>query len=63
MFAMHASLTAKGYKVVSNGIDNHLVSVNLKNKEAKGTRAGLMGTTILAMVNCIDDSPTNFEHN
>ncbi|PWZ24210.1 Dehydration-responsive element-binding protein 2E [Zea mays] len=47
---MHASLTAKGYKVVSNGIDNHLVSVNLKNKEAKGTRAGLMGTTILAMI-------------
>uniref|UniRef100_A0A804MUD4 AP2/ERF domain-containing protein n=1 Tax=Zea mays TaxID=4577 RepID=A0A804MUD4_MAIZE len=44
------SLTAKGYKVVSNGIDNHLVSVNLKNKEAKGTRAGLMGTTILAMI-------------
>uniref|UniRef100_A0A804Q188 Chaperone DnaJ C-terminal domain-containing protein n=1 Tax=Zea mays TaxID=4577 RepID=A0A804Q188_MAIZE len=48
--AEHRSLTAKGYEVVSNGIDNHLVSVNLKNKEAKGTRAGLMGTTILAMI-------------
>uniref|UniRef100_A0A804MKF6 Uncharacterized protein n=1 Tax=Zea mays TaxID=4577 RepID=A0A804MKF6_MAIZE len=28
---LHA-LTAKGYELVSNGIDNHLVSVNLKNK-------------------------------
>ncbi|PWZ16021.1 Nuclear poly(A) polymerase 1 [Zea mays] len=54
------SLTAKGYEVVSNGIDNHLVSVNLKNKEAKGTRAGLMGTTILAMT-VLEETQLKFE--
>ncbi len=37
--AMSAALTARGYNIISGGTDNHLMLIDLRNKNISGKKA------------------------